>query len=101
MFTYDSWIKTEEEPWSISVLNVRGNLLVPHARQFQKRWGTCIPDASIRGCIIVAVIGNTLLTEAEPELSESLISRPPITLEALGAIYVVGLRDIPRMAATG
>ena len=75
--------------------------MLPYARQFQKKWGICIADASIRGCITAAVIGNTLLTEAEPELSESLISRPPITLEALGAIYAVGLRDIPRTAATG
>src|SRR5882762_2909278 len=101
LVTCSSLIKTVEDPWSISASKVIGKASGPvYARHRQYRWGTCMADASIRGCTIVAAIGWGLpLTDADPELSES--SRPSITLDWLGAIYAAGLRDIPRTAATG
>src|SRR6202044_3165501 len=97
LVTYSSLIKAAEEPWSIRALNVIGepSALVP-AKHFQYRWGVCSGETSLRGLKTGRKVW--LLTDKNPLLSDSPL---PSTVDALGATYTVGLRDIPRTAATG
>src|SRR5882762_5924769 len=95
--TNSGLIKAAEEPWSIRASNVTGepSTSLP-AKHFQYKWGTCSGDASLRGLKTGGTV--CLLTDEKPLLSDSLL---PSTVDVFGATYAVGLRDIPKTAATG
>src|SRR5882762_7648064 len=90
-------IKAVEELWSIRASNVTGEPSTSFpAKHFQYKWGTCSGDASLRGLKTGGTVW--LLTNEKPLLSDLPL---PSTVDAFGVTYAVGLRDIPKTAATG